>query len=84
MKIGDNGISYIKEIKGWGKLVNTLNLNNIGLTDIGLDYMAKINMPKLKRLNIWGNKFTKSGKSIIEDLRKNFIIVNYEAEDKLE
>ena len=66
--IGDTGVRYMKEHKGWGKL-SLLNLNYTGLTDIALDYLGKAPMPKLKKLNIQGNKFTDQGKANINALR---------------
>ena len=77
--IGDTGVRYMKEHKGWGKL-SILNLNYTGLTDIALDYLGKAPMPKLKKLNIQGNKFTDQGKANINALRMNHIHVNYRTE----
>ena len=74
--IGDTGVRIIKEHKGWSKL-NTLNLNATGLTDIALQYLGEASMPKLKKLNILGNKFTESGKPSINGLRMNHIHVSY-------
>jgi Ran GTPase-activating protein (RanGAP) involved in mRNA processing and transport len=74
--IGDSGIRIIKEHKGWSKL-NTLNLNATGLTDDALKYLGEASMPKLKKLNILGNKFTDSGKPSINGLRMNHIHVSY-------
>jgi hypothetical protein len=74
--IGDSGIRIIKEHKGWEKL-NTLNLNATGLTDDALKYLGEASMPKLKKLNILGNKFTESGKPSIIGLRMNHIHVSY-------
>ena len=77
--IGDTGVRYMKEHKGWGKL-SILNLNYTGLTDIALDYLGKSSMPKLKKLNIQGNKFTDTGKASINALRMNHIHVSYRTE----
>ena len=77
--IGDTGVRYMKEHKGWVKL-SILNLNSIGLTDIALDYLGKASMPKLKKLNIQGNKFTDQGKANINALRMNHIHVSYRTE----
>jgi len=77
--IGDIGVRYMKEHKGWGKL-SILNLNYTGLTDIALDYLGKAPMPKLKKLNIQGNKFTDQGKANINALRMNHIHVSYRTE----
>ena len=77
--IGDTGVRYMKEHKGWGKL-SILNLNYTGLTDIALDYLGKAPMPKLKKLNIQGNKFTEQGKANINALRMNHIHVSYRTE----
>ena len=74
--IGDTGVRIIKEHKGWSKL-NTLNLNATGLTDIALQYLGEASMPKLKKLNILGNKFTENGKPSINGLRMNHIHVSY-------
>ena len=59
----------MKEHKGWAKL-SILNLNYTGLTDVALDYLGKSSMPKLKKLNIQGNKFSDAGKANINALRK--------------
>ena len=77
--IGDTGVRYMKEHKGWAKL-SILNLNFTGLTDIALDYLGKAPMPKLKKLNIQGNKFTEQGKASINALRMNHIHVSYRTE----
>ena len=74
--IGDSGVRIIKEHKGWNKL-NTLNLNATGLTDDALKYLGEASMPKLKKLNILGNKFTDNGKPNINGLRMNHIHVCY-------
>lgn len=75
-KIGDKGIKIMKEHKGWNKL-NTLNLNKTGLSDDALKYLGESCMPKLKILNITGNKFTDRGKPSINGLRMNHIHVCY-------
>ena len=77
--IGDTGVRYMKEHKGWVKL-SILNLNSTGLTDIALDYLGKASLPKLKKLNIQGNKFTDQGKANINALRMNHIHVSYRTE----
>ena len=77
--IGDTGIRYMKEHKGWGKL-SILNLNYTGLTDIALTYLGEASLPKLKKLNIQGNKFTDQGKANINALRMNNIHVSYRTE----
>lgn len=46
-KIGDIGVRYMKEYKGWDNLT-ILNLNYVGLTDISLNYFLQSYMPKLK------------------------------------
>ena len=74
--IGVTGVRIIKEHKGWSKL-NTLNLNATGLTDVALGYLGEASMPKLKKLNILGNKFTENGKPSINGLRMNHIHVSY-------
>ena len=79
LNIGDTGVRYMKEHKGWVKL-SILNLNSTGLTDIALDYLGKASMPKLKKLNIQGNKFTDQGKANINALRMNHIHVSYRTE----
>ena len=75
-KIGDIGIRYMKEHKGWNGL-KKLNLDLTGLTDVGLDYLTRASMPKLKKLNIHDNTFTDYGKSSINALRMNHIKVSY-------
>ena len=77
--IGDTGVRIMKEHKGWGKL-SILNLNYTGLTDIALGYLGEASMPKLKKLNIQGNKFTETGKASINALRMNHIHVSYRTE----
>jgi hypothetical protein len=77
--IGDTGVRYMKEHKGWAKL-SILNLNYTGLTDVALDYLGKSSMPKLKKLNIQGNKFSDAGKANINALRMNHIHVSYRTE----
>ena len=69
----------MKEHKGWAKL-SILNLNYTGLTDIALGYLGEASMPKLKKLNIQGNKFTDQGKASINALRMNHIHVSYRTE----
>ena len=77
--IGDTGVRHMKEHKGWAKL-SILNLNYTGLTDVALDYLGKSSMPKLKKLNIQGNKFSEQGKANINALRMNHIHVSYRTE----
>ena len=77
--IGDTGVRHMKEHKGWSKL-SILNLNYTGLTDVALDYLGKSSMPKLKKLNIQGNKFSDAGKANINALRMNHIHVSYRTE----
>ena len=77
--IGDSGVRIMKEHKGWNKL-SILNLNYTGLTDIALGYLGEASMPKLKKLNIQGNKFTDQGKASINALRMNHIHVSYRTE----
>ena len=55
-------------------------MNYTGLTDVALDYLGKSSMPKLKKLNIQGNKFTDVGKASINALRMNHIHVSYRTE----
>ena len=74
-KIGDTGIRYIKEHKGWEHLIK-LNLDFTGLSDISMDYINQFSMPQLKKLNLQGNKFSSNIKMIINDLRRNQIHVN--------
>ena len=78
-KIGDTGIKYMKEHKGWGKL-SILNINHTGITDLALDYIGKSSMPKLKQLCIRDNKFTEQGNANINALRMNHILVYYKNE----
>ena len=77
--IGDSGVRIMKEHKGWNKL-SILNLNYTGLTDVALGYLGEASMPKLKKLNIQGNKFTDQGKASINALRMNHIHVSYRTE----
>ena len=81
--IGDTGVRIMKEHKGWSKL-NTLNLNSTGLTDEALKYLGEASMPKLKKLNIIGNKFTEVGKPSINGLRMNHIHVSYRTQQERE
>ena len=75
-KIGDNGVRILTENKVWNRL-DTLNLNSTRITDISLEYFVEAFMPKLKKLNILGNKFTENGKIFIDGLRKNQIHISY-------
>lgn len=77
--IGDTGVRIMKEHKGWNKL-SILNLNYTGLTDIALSYLGEASLPKLKKLNIQGNKFTETGKASINALRMNHVHVSYRTE----
>ena len=65
----------MKEHK-WSNL-NTLNLNASGLTDIALGYLEEALMPKLKKVNMLGNKFTVIGRPSINRLRMKHIRVIY-------
>ena len=78
-KIGDTGIKYMKEHKGWGKL-SILNINHTGITDLAIDYIGSASMPKLKKLYIRDNKFTEMAKANINALRMNHIFVYYKGE----
>ena len=80
-KIGDTGIKYMKEHKGWGKL-SILYLDHTGITDPAVGYLCAASMPKLKRLYIRDNKFTDKGKSDMNALRMNHIRVIYKKEQK--
>ena len=74
----------MKEFKSWNKL-HTLNLNKIGISDESLIYFEKVRMPKLKELNIIGNKFTENVKNFINLFKMNNILVNFtEKERELE
>ena len=75
-KIGDKGIRFMKEHKGWGNL-KILNLDLTGLTDIGLGYLAEASMPQLKELNIIDNKFTENGKQNIYAIGMNKVKIRY-------
>ena len=74
--IGDTGVGIIKEHKDWSKL-KTLNFYVKGLTDIALAYFGEVSLPKLKNLNISGNKFTDYIKPSINGFRMNHIHVSY-------
>ena len=80
-KIGDTGIKCIKDNNKWENL-RTLNIDNTGLTDDSLCYIIKASMPKLKQLNIKGNKFTAAAIESINNLRKNNIDISYATEDE--
>ena len=80
-KIGDSGIRIMKEHKGWSKL-NVLNLNYTGLTDKSLIYLSEAMFPKLKILNIQGNKFSVNGRESIKAFSKKNINVHYRIEAK--
>ena len=77
--IGDTGVKYMKEHKGWARLT-VLELYNTGLTDAAVKYLSEAWMPKLKKLNIEGNKFSDNGKVSINALRMNHIQVSYRTE----
>ena len=86
LNIGDTGIRYIKENKKWNKL-KILNLENIGLTDVGLNYLnqATNSMPKLRDLNIRDNKFTDNGNVVIKDLKmKHLYLILKPGDDRKE
>ena len=71
----------MKEHKGWSKL-NILNLNYTGLTDKSLIYLSEAMFPKLKILNIQGNKFSVNGRESIKAFSKKNINVHYRIEAK--
>ena len=73
----------MKEHKGWN-ILNIRSLNETGLTDASLTYLGEVSMPKLKKLNIVGNKFTKAGKPCINAFRMNHIQVNYRTQAERE
>ena len=50
------------------------------MTDDTLRYLGEASLPKLKKLNILGNKFTEAGKPAINGLRMNHIHVSYKSE----
>ena len=79
--IRDNGIKYMKENKDWEKL-NTLNLNNTGLTDLALEYLVQSCMPKLQKLNIQDNKFTDNGKASMKALKVNGIKISFRTDEE--
>lgn len=80
-QIGDTGIRIMKDHKCWGNL-NTLNLNSTGLTDLALNYLGEASFPKLRKLNLLGNKFTAAGKPRINGLRMNHVKVCYKSEEE--
>ena len=82
-KIGDIGIRNMKEHKRWENL-NILNLDYTGLTDLGLNYLVEISKPKLKKLNIQGNKFTENGNNFINTLKSNNIEVVHKIDSELQ
>ena len=82
-EIGDNGIRIMKEHKEWNKL-DTLILNETGLTDVSLTFLKEAEMPELKKLIIVLNKFTDAVKPIINDLRMNHIHVSYRTQAERE
>ena len=71
----------MKEHKEWANL-SILNLNFTGLTDIAVKYLGEASMPKLKKLNIVGNKFGDNGKNNINALRMAHIQVSYKTEEE--
>ena len=75
-KIGDTGIKFMKEHKGWEKL-SILNIDRTRITDLALDYLCKSSMPRLKKLYIRDNKFTEMAKANINALIMNHIWVYY-------
>jgi len=77
----DSGIKCTKDNNKWENL-NTLNLDNTGLTDVAIGYIIKASIPKLKQLNIKGNKFTTAAIESINNLRKNNIDISYATEDE--
>ena len=82
-KIGNIGIRNMKEHKRWENLTE-LNLDYTGLTDLGLNYLMEISKPKLKKLNIQGNKFTDNGNNFIDTLKLNNIEVIHKTDSDLQ
>ena len=74
--IGNLGIQLITECKKWSKL-NTLKLNETGLTNEALKYFSAISMLELRNLFILENEFefNEDAKTIINGLRMNHIAV---------
>ena len=68
----------MKEHKGWSKL-RQLNLDITGLTDVSLDYLSKMTLPKIKKINIRENKFTDYGLQYINGFKINKVFVNYKS-----
>ena len=64
--IKDDGIKTIKSLY-WANL-NTLYLNSTGLGDKSIQYFLESRMPKLKSLNIMGNRFSNNGRKKINEL----------------
>ena len=81
-KIGDIGIKNMKEHKRWENL-SELNLDYTGLTDLGLSYLIEISKPKLKKLNIQGNKFTDNGNNFINTLKLSNIDISHKTDSEL-
>ena len=75
----------MKNQKIWDNL-NTLNLNACGITVIGLGYLLDAFMPKLKKLNILANNFSKieKTKQIVNQLRSKYIQVSYRTQKERE
>ena len=78
IKICDAGIKHMKEHKGWSKL-RQLNLDIAGLTDVSLDYLSKMTLPKIKKINIRENKFTDYGLQYINGFKISKVCVNYKS-----
>ena len=68
----------MKEHKGWSKL-RQLNLDITGLTDVSLDYLSKMTLPKIKKINIRENKFTDYGLQYINGFKIIKVCVNYKS-----
>ena len=79
--IGDTGVRYMKEFKGWDRL-NMLNLSHTGITDISLEYLVQSSMPKLRKLNVQGNKFTSTGKASMDALRLNQVHISFRTQSE--
>jgi Leucine-rich repeat (LRR) protein len=59
-----------------------LNLSHTGITDISLEYLVQSSMPKLRKLNVQGNKFTSTGKASMDALRLNQVHISFRTQSE--
>ena len=76
-QITDDGCKHLKNYKNW-KNLTILNLNLTGLTDEAVKILMKCPMPKLKKILLMGNSFTKNIEGDIQAWSLNNIQIEYD------